>query len=552
MSKKRLLLLIVLSFFTVFIFAKVLLPNTIPDWNPLPSKVAVFNIHAGNISLVDFSSNPVSVISPLLINFPPIANAGADTTLLLPTDIVTLRGCASSDPEMAALRFKWIKISGPGAFLLPIDSLCSVQVKGLIEGVYTFELTVLDTAGLTGKDTMVVTVNSIFSANWPPPANLLCNKPYKIVVLGSSTAFGTGADPIDSSWVKKLTTYLLQQAAPVTVVNLAYPGYTSYHISPTGIIVPPAWPITVDTLRNITKALSLNPDAIIVNLPSNDIEKGIPISEIQFNYNRIKASADSQQVPIWITSTQPRDQSLAKRQLQIELRDWIMNSYGIMAVDFWSAVSNPDGSIKPGFAAGDGIHLNNAGHHVLFSRIVAEDIWDTICVRKNILPIARAGKDTMICCKPDSLKLDGTGSYDPDGTVNNFAWRIINNIKGTITGAHSAQPVFSSDTAMDFSLELIITDNLGAASKDTILIKVNPAIATTYIFTGNGNWNDVSNWNNNTIPPAILTGNAVIIIDPLITGECLLNVPQKILNGATLRIMENKKLRVAGGCIILK
>jgi hypothetical protein len=257
-------------------------------------------------------------------------------------------------------------------------------------------------------------------------------------------------------------------------------------------------------------------------------------------------------VPIWITTTQPRDQIPAKRQLQKDLRDWIMNRYGIMAVDFWSTVSNPDGTIRKSFAAGDGIHLNNAGHHVLFTKIVAEGIWDTICTRKNVIPIARAGNDTIINCQPDSIRLDGTGSYDADGTINNFAWRIINNIKGTITGAHSAQPVFYSDLAMNFSLELIIKDNLGATSKDTILIKVNPAVATTYIFTGNGNWNVASNWNNNAIPPAILTGNAVIIIDPPITGECVLNVPQKILNGATIKIMENKKLHVAGGLLIVK
>jgi hypothetical protein len=196
----------------------------------------------------EFVSNPGDAAPSSIVNLPPISKAGNDTTIELPNDFITLNGCMSFDPEQAVLRYNWVKVSGPGAYLLPIDSLCSVNVKGLIEGVYSFELTVIDTAGLTGKDTIAIIVNSIFSTNWPTPATLLCDKPFKIVVLGSSTAFGTGADPIDSSWVKKLTTYLLQQAAPVTVVNLANLGYTTYDISPTGVIVPPAWPITVDSL----------------------------------------------------------------------------------------------------------------------------------------------------------------------------------------------------------------------------------------------------------------------------------------------------------------
>ena len=70
--------------------------------------------------------------------------------------------------------------------------------------------------------------------------------------------------------------------------------------------------------------------------------------------------------------------------------------------------------------------------------------------------------------------------------------------------------------------------------------------AATYTFTGNGNWDVASNWSNNLIPPATLSGNANIIIDPSVNGECVLNVQQYITNGATFKVMPNKKFRLLG------
>ncbi|MEN9570186.1 MAG: hypothetical protein RL172_1417 [Bacteroidota bacterium] len=72
------------------------------------------------------------------------------------------------------------------------------------------------------------------------------------------------------------------------------------------------------------------------------------------------------------------------------------------------------------------------------------------------------------------------------------------------------------------------------------------ALATLYTFTGSGNWSDAANWSNNTLPPSSLTGNAVIVIDPPLNGECILNVPQSIMAGATLRVMAGKKLKLNG------
>jgi hypothetical protein len=74
--------------------------------------------------------------------------------------------------------------------------------------------------------------------------------------------------------------------------------------------------------------------------------------------------------------------------------------------------------------------------------------------------------------------------------------------------------------------------------------------APVYTFTGNGNWDNAANWSNNTLPPAILTGNATIIIDPPFGSECVLNIEQHIQNGATFTVKEGKTFTISGDLIM--
>ena len=73
---------------------------------------------------------------------------------------------------------------------------------------------------------------------------------------------------------------------------------------------------------------------------------------------------------------------------------------------------------------------------------------------------------------------------------------------------------------------------------------------TNYTFTGNGYWNIAANWSNNTIPPLILSGSGQIIIDPVLNGECILNVPQMISKNSSISVATGKKLRIIGSLII--
>ena len=88
----------------------------------------------------ELSCENCGVNPPVSTNKSPIANAGMDQTIILPTDSVSLDGSASSDPDGTISEWLWTKISGPASFNISNASVALIVVKSLVAGTYQFEL----------------------------------------------------------------------------------------------------------------------------------------------------------------------------------------------------------------------------------------------------------------------------------------------------------------------------------------------------------------------------------------------------------------------------
>jgi hypothetical protein len=53
------------------------------------------------------------------------------------------------------------------------------------------------------------------------------------------------------------------------------------------------------------------------------------------------------------------------------MRDSTLARYAPRAIDFWSVLARPDGTIEPIYDSGDGIHLNSPAHRILFERVAS-------------------------------------------------------------------------------------------------------------------------------------------------------------------------------------
>ncbi|NUN70465.1 MAG: T9SS type A sorting domain-containing protein, partial [Bacteroidetes bacterium] len=203
-----------------------------------------------------------------------------------------------------------------------------------------------------------------------------------IVVIGSSTAAGTGATAYDSSWVGRFRSYVKTQDSTAAVVNLAIGGYTTYDAMPSSY-VPPSGRPAPKVNNNITAALKFKPHAVIISLPTNDIAYGYALSEQLANYDAIIAQVPKN-VPVFVSTAQPRNLDANGRALLMQLRDSSAARYKNRALDFWTGLANSDGTVNALYNAGDGIHLNNAGHKVLFERVMAAGVWNSILNVRSI------------------------------------------------------------------------------------------------------------------------------------------------------------------------
>ncbi|TQF17112.1 hypothetical protein FJV41_04785 [Myxococcus llanfairpwllgwyngyllgogerychwyrndrobwllllantysiliogogogochensis] len=93
----------------------------------------------------------------VVVNQPPVVNAGADRTVPLPTNTVALQQ-SFSDPEGQSMTFVWSQVSGPTTARLYQNPWTPLVASNLTQGTYVFRLTVTDAQGASASDDVSVSV----------------------------------------------------------------------------------------------------------------------------------------------------------------------------------------------------------------------------------------------------------------------------------------------------------------------------------------------------------------------------------------------------------
>ena len=94
----------------------------------------------------------------------------------------------------------------------------------------------------------------------------------------------------------------------------------------------------------------------------------------------------------------------------------------------------------------------------------------------NQLPVANAGDDQTVIDtdgnEEEIVSLDGSGSYDPDGTIDSYEWDTDGDGTTDLTGI-TVDATLSVGT---HTVTLTVTDNEGATDSDDVVITVNPPL----------------------------------------------------------------------------
>jgi hypothetical protein len=120
-----------------------------------------------NQGATGFADANVTVHAAPVPNQAPVANAGGNRSITLPTHSLTLNG-SGTDADGTIARFAWAQRSGPSTATLSGAATANLTASNLVAGTYVFRLTVTDNQGATGFADATVTVNPA-----PLPANVV-------------------------------------------------------------------------------------------------------------------------------------------------------------------------------------------------------------------------------------------------------------------------------------------------------------------------------------------------------------------------------------------
>jgi len=90
----------------------------------------------------------------------PVANAGKDRIILLPTNFTNLDGSGSMDPDQNIISWQWTKTGGPNTFIITESKSVQTTVVSLVQGIYEIELKVTDAEGLFSTDSVRIVVEA--------------------------------------------------------------------------------------------------------------------------------------------------------------------------------------------------------------------------------------------------------------------------------------------------------------------------------------------------------------------------------------------------------
>ena len=379
-------------------------------------------------------------VNPAIINKAPVADAGSDQTITLPTNNVTLSG-SGKDADGTIASYQWSQISGPSEATIRDVNSSSTDVNGLTPGVYQFQIKVADNQGATATATTQIIVKA--ATNNPLKANAGSDQtitlPKDSVSLSGS---GSDSDGLVAS-------YLWRQIAGTTVTIA---NSSSAAATVKGLIQGSyQFELTVTDDKGAT-----GKDTMKVTVKPAIANKA-PV-----------ANAGSDQ-----TITLPKD--------SVSLSGSGSDSDGTIGSYLWKQIAGTAATITNSLSAEATVTGLIQGSYQ-FELTVTDNKGatgkDTMKVTvnpavANKAPVADAGSDKTVTLPANSVQLEGSGS-DIGGTVVSYAWTKIQG-PASFSLVNSSSPICTINNLLEgtYKFQLIVTDDNGASARDTVTVTVN-------------------------------------------------------------------------------
>lgn len=468
---------------------------------------------------------------------PPVANAGGNINLTLPTSNATLDGTASSAPSGSINAYEWTQLTGPSQATIASPKTATTGISNLAQGTYTFKLAVWDNNWIPAYANVTVTVNAAPVQTPAPVAkaggtvtitlptnsvNLdgrgstgnissyswsMVSGPSQITLSNPAAAATTVSNLVQGTYVLKLA---VSDATGVTgidnatiIVNAAPAQTNQPPVSKAGSDIAVTWPVNSVTLNGTGSydpggAISSyawtklsGPASGTINNPSaayttvSNLDKGTYKFQLTVKDNTGASNSSTVTVVINqppVVSAGP-DVAISSSTSSVTLNGSATDPDGSVVAYQWTQISGPAGSTIASPTTASTTVSNLAPGTYQFLLTAWDNYWVpasgkvTVTVgtsSSNTPPVANAGNNIAITYPNNTVSLVGTGSYDPNGTIVSYAWtKVSGPNQGTINNANGATATAVNLAPGTYKFQLTVTDNGGATNSATVTVFIN-------------------------------------------------------------------------------
>ena len=437
------------STLTSYVWGQISGPNTAvlssPDSAITQATSLIIGTYIFSLKVKDANNDSSSATVSITVNAanqPPVVNAGTNQTIILPTSTVTLAGSAT-DATGTIVSHVWSQVSGPNTAGIASASSYSTNVSSLIAGTYIFQLKATDNNSLSGTSTVTIIVNP--APNQAPVVNAGTSQ---IITLPSNTATLSG-NATDATGT--IVSYTWTQKSGPNTATIGSPNAITTGIS--GLVVGVyVFQLSATDNNNLsgsaTVTIHVNPAAVQPPVANAGLNQTITLPT-----NSVSLNGTASYDPV-----------------------------GSIVSYSWSEISGPSTvSITGSNSATSSVSALVQGVYIFELTVLnnggaSSSAQVTVTVNNITIanPIANAGPDQSITLPDNSVSLNGSQSYVPDGgTIASYNWVQISGAGGiTIANSTTATPQVTGLQVGQYVFELTVTNSIGVSASAQVTITV--------------------------------------------------------------------------------
>jgi len=443
-------------------------------------------------------------------NQDPIANAGEDQTISLPTNSITFNG-TGTDPDGGTVSFLWTQVSGPNTATLSGAATSDLTASDLLEGDYVFRLTVTDDETDTAFDEVGVTVlpeptgsfalrinaggpqttyggNEFGADQYFDVGNTLdrpqtgLSQPYRTIRYSSSGVMGYDIPVPNGEYTVIL--HFAETWFGATSGGAGGIGSRVFDVSIEGQVVEDNLDVFAQAGGAQTMLLRSHTVTVTGGILDIDFSSLASVGGVRhpiINAIEVLGNGSASSPPIANAGTDqtislPGTSSATFNGIGTDPDGGAISSYQ------WTQFSGPNTASLSGENTADLTVTGLVAGSYVFRLMVTDDQNETGTDDVTLIvqsgggsdPIAGAGTDQTISLPTNSITFNGTGN-DPDGSTVSFLWTQVSGPNtATLSGAATSDLTASNLLEGDYVFRLTVTDDETNTAFDEVGVTVLP------------------------------------------------------------------------------